>query len=172
MKLRIQVLLEFRYFKGPISVNPRIFAGSLQMTSGNSGRRFAPKYQRARFQSAYRPRFGDENYGEGSSRATWGARQSSHAASRVSPRPISRMQGVLALTFVNSTDFDRVQEDDRVAVKGLDGLAPGKTVELELSRDDGSSHSFEVKHSMTAEQIEWFKAGSALNRIAVRGAIG
>ena len=77
-----------------------------------------------------------------------------------------KKQGVLALTFVNSTDFDRVQEDDRVAVKGLDGLAPGKTVKLELSHADGSSHSFEVKHSLTAEQIEWFKAGSALNRIA------
>ena len=68
----------------------------------------------------------------------------------------------------NISDFDQVQEDDRVAIKGLDGLAPGKTVQLELNHADSSSHSFEVKHSLTVEQIEWFSVGSALNRIAVQ----
>jgi aconitate hydratase len=77
-----------------------------------------------------------------------------------------KKQGVLALTFVNPTDFDQVQEDDRVTIEGLDGLAPGKMVQLKLSHADGSSHSIEVQHTLTAEQIEWFKAGSALNRIA------
>jgi aconitate hydratase len=119
--------------------------------------------------------FGDENYGEGSSREHAAMEPRHMGGKAIIARSFARIaetnlkkQGVLALTFVNSTDFDRVQEDDRVAVKGLDGLAPGKTVKLELSHADGSSHSFEVKHSLTAEQIEWFKAGSALNRIAVQ----
>ena len=118
--------------------------------------------------------FGDENYGEGSSREHAAMEPRHLGAKAIIVRSFARIaetnlkkQGVLALTFVNPTDFDQVQEDDRVAIKGLDGLAPEKTVQLELSHTDGSSHSFEVKHTLTAEQIEWFKAGSALNRIAV-----
>ena len=118
--------------------------------------------------------FGDENYGEGSSREHAAMEPRHMGGKAIIVRSFARIaetnlkkQGVLALTFVNSTDFDQVQEDDRVAVKGLDGLAPGKTVQLELSHADGSSHNFEVKHSLTAEQIEWFKAGSALNRISI-----
>jgi len=117
--------------------------------------------------------FGDENYGEGSSREHAAMEPRHLGAKAIIVRSFARIaetnlkkQGVLALTFVNSADFDQVQEDDRVAIKGLDGLAPGKTVQLELSHADGSSHGFEVKHTLTAEQIEWFKAGSALNRIA------
>jgi len=119
--------------------------------------------------------FGDENYGEGSSREHAAMEPRHMGGKAIIVRSFARIaetnlkkQGVLALTFVNPADFDQVQEDDRVAVKGLDGLAPGKAVQLELSHADGSSHSFEVKHSLTAEQIEWFKAGSALNRIAVQ----
>lgn len=113
---------------------------------------------------------GDENYGEGSSRE--------HAA--MSPRHLGvklvlvksfarihetnlKKQGVLALTFKDSIDYDKIQEMDRIAVRGLTAFAPGKPLTLELTHKDGSKESFEVNHSFNKEQIKWFKAGSALN---------
>ena len=143
--------------------------------SGESGQSFPVIARHYKNEGAGWVVFGDENYGEGSSREHAAMEPRHLGAKAIIVRSFARIaetnlkkQGVLALTFVNSTDFDQVQEDDRVSIKGLDGLAPGKTVPLELSHADGSSHSFEVKHSLTAEQIEWFKAGSALNRIAVQ----
>jgi aconitate hydratase len=143
--------------------------------SGESGQSFPAIARHYKNEGVGWVVFGDENYGEGSSREHAAMEPRHMGGKAIIARSFARIaetnlkkQGVLALTFVNSTDFDRVQQDDRVAVKGLDGLAPGKTVKLELSHADGSSHSFEVKHSLTAEQIEWFKAGSALNRIAVQ----
>ncbi|RME18477.1 MAG: aconitate hydratase, partial [Bdellovibrio sp.] len=113
---------------------------------------------------------GDENYGEGSSRE--------HAA--MSPRFLGcraviaksfarihetnlKKQGVLALTFENPADYDKVQEKDRVAIRGLKEFAPQKPLTLVLSHEDGSEDVLKVNHSYNAEQIEWFKAGSALN---------
>ena len=143
--------------------------------SGESGQSFPVIARHYKNEGAGWVVFGDENYGEGSSREHAAMEPRHMGGKAIIARSFARIaetnlkkQGVLALTFVNSTDFDQVQEDDRVSIKGLDGLAPGKTVQLELSHADGSSHSFEVKHSLTAEQIEWFKAGSALNRIAVQ----
>ena len=143
--------------------------------SGESGQSFPVIARHYKNEGAGWVVFGDENYGEGSSREHAAMEPRHMGGKAIIARSFARIaetnlkkQGVLALTFVNSTDFDQVQEDDRVSIKGLDGLAPGKTVPLELSHADGSSHSFEVKHSLTAEQIEWFKAGSALNRIAVQ----
>ena len=117
--------------------------------------------------------FGDENYGEGSSRE--------HAA--MSPRYLGgraiivksfarihetnlKKQGMLPLVFVNAADYGRVQELDTVAIRGLTSLAPGKNLVVELTHSDGTKESFEVKHTFTDEQMGWFKAGSALNRIA------
>ena len=143
--------------------------------SGESGQSFPIIARHYKNEGAGWVVFGDENYGEGSSREHAAMEPRHMGGKAIIARSFARIaetnlkkQGVLALTFVNPTDFDQVQEDDRVSIKGLDGLAPGKTVQLELSHADGSSHSFEVKHSLTAEQIEWFKAGSALNRIAVQ----
>ncbi len=115
---------------------------------------------------------GDTNYGEGSSRE--------HAA--MSPRFLGckavivksfarihetnlKKQGILALTFVNPSDYDKIQEKDRISLLGLSALAPGKTVELLIEHEGGKSETIEVKHTMTEEQIGWFKAGSALNLI-------
>ncbi len=143
--------------------------------SGESGQSFPVIARHYKNEGAGWVVFGDENYGEGSSREHAAMEPRHMGGKAIIARSFARIaetnlkkQGVLALTFVNPTDFDQVQEDDRVAIKGLDRLAPGKTVQLELGHADGSSHSFEVKHSLTAEQIEWFKAGSALNRIAVQ----
>ena len=77
-----------------------------------------------------------------------------------------KKQGVLPFTFANPADYDKAREDDRVSVLGLAGLAPGKSLTVVLHHSDGSSDEFQVNHSLSTEQIDWFKAGSALNCIA------
>jgi aconitate hydratase len=77
-----------------------------------------------------------------------------------------KKQGVLPLTFVDPKDYDRIQEQDRLSVHGLQDLAPGRNLMVVITHADGTQESFEVAHSMSEMQIEWFKYGSALNRIA------
>jgi aconitate hydratase len=69
---------------------------------------------------------------------------------------------VLPLTLKNPADFDKVSEDDRVSVTGLTALAPGSEVTLVLKRADGNVEMLECRHTLTDQQIEWFRAGSAL----------
>ena len=115
---------------------------------------------------------GDENYGEGSSREH-AAMEPRHLGARaVLVRSFARIhetnlkkQGVLPLTFANAADYDKVLEDDRIDLVGLGDLAPGSTVTVVLHHSDGSENRFEAKHTLTDEQIEWFKAGGALNLI-------
>jgi len=116
--------------------------------------------------------FGDENYGEGSSREHAAMEPRHLGAKAVIVRSFARIhetnlkkQGVLPLTFVSSADYDRVREDDRVALRGLTSLEPGSKVTVELRHSDGSSESFLAAHTLNDEQIAWFKAGSALNCI-------
>lgn len=116
--------------------------------------------------------FGDENYGEGSSREHAAMEPRHLGATAVIVRSFARIhetnlkkQGVLPLTFVNPADFDKVQEDDRVAITGLKELAPDRNLTVTLTHSDGSTDSFEVAHTMNEEQIRWFEAGSALNKI-------
>ncbi len=116
--------------------------------------------------------FGEENYGEGSSRE--------HAA--MEPRFLGvkvivvksyarihetnlKKQGMLAFTFVNTDDYEKVRQDDLIEIKGIATFAPGKNVTIKLSHSDGTSEKFEVKHTYNAQQIEWYKSGSALNKI-------
>jgi aconitate hydratase len=116
--------------------------------------------------------FGDENYGEGSSREH-AAMEPRHLGARaVIVRSFARIhetnlkkQGVLPLTFVDPADYDKVREADRVALRGLTSLQPGSLVTVELSHDDGSTESFATAHTLNQEQIAWFRAGSALNCI-------
>lgn len=113
---------------------------------------------------------GDENYGEGSSRE--------HAA--MSPRHLGgvavitrsfarihetnlKKQGALPLMFANPADYDKIQENDRLSILGLKEFAPGKNLKLEIKHADGKTDIAELKHTYNAEQIKWFKAGSALN---------
>ena len=116
--------------------------------------------------------FGDENYGEGSSREHAAMEPRHLGAKAVIVRSFARIhetnlkkQAVLPLTFVNPADYDLVQEDDRVALSGITELAPGSTLQLTLTHGDGSTDAFEVAHTLNEEQIDWFKAGSALNKI-------
>ncbi|MEZ4873494.1 MAG: hypothetical protein R2827_14890 [Bdellovibrionales bacterium] len=116
--------------------------------------------------------FGDDNYGEGSSREHAAMSPRFLGARAVIVKSFARIhetnlkkQGVLALTFANPSDYDKIREKDKVAVKGLAGFAPGQPLTLELTHEDGSTDSFAVSHSFNKEQIEWFKAGSALNKL-------
>jgi len=76
-----------------------------------------------------------------------------------------KKQAVLPLTFVDPVDYEKVQELDRISVLGLDELAPGGQVTVVLHHDGGGEDRVQTQHSLNAEQIEWFRAGSALNRL-------
>ncbi|QQR97627.1 MAG: aconitate hydratase [Sphingobacteriales bacterium] len=116
--------------------------------------------------------FGDENYGEGSSREH-AAMEPRHLGVRaVVVKSFARIhetnlkkQGMLALTFINKDDYNKVQENDTVDIVGLTEFAPGKNLTIVLHHKDGSTESFDVAHSYNEQQIGWFKAGSALNLI-------
>ncbi|MBO9619771.1 MAG: aconitate hydratase [Niabella sp.] len=115
---------------------------------------------------------GDENYGEGSSREH-AAMEPRHLGARaVLVKSFARIhetnlkkQGMLALTFANKEDYDKIQEDDTIDIIGLTEFAPDKPLTIVLHHEDGSTESFPVNHSYNAQQIEWFKAGAALNII-------
>ena len=118
---------------------------------------------------------GDHNYGEGSSREH-AAMQPRHLGVRaVLVKSFARIhetnlkkQGMLALTFDNESDYDKILEDDTIDFVDLEGFAPNKPLMLKLSHADGSEDTIQVNHSYNAQQIEWFKAGSALNLIKQR----
>ena len=74
-----------------------------------------------------------------------------------------KKQGMLALTFCNKDDYNKVQEDDRISLTGLKEFAPGSKLTVTLKHKDGSEDNFEVEHTYNDTQIAWFKAGSALN---------
>jgi aconitate hydratase len=114
----------------------------------------------------------EENYGEGSSRE--------HAA--MEPRFLNvkailvksfarihetnlKKQGMLALTFVDKDDYAKIREDDRISILGLTEFAPGRKLIIKLNHRDGTSETFEVAHTYNQAQIDWFKAGSALNEM-------
>jgi aconitate hydratase len=113
---------------------------------------------------------GDENYGEGSSREHAAMSPRYLGVSAVIVKSFARIhetnlkkQGVLALTFANPADYDKIRETDRVSIKGLNGLAPKSSVTMEIKHDDGAVETVKLSHTYNAEQIDWFKAGSALN---------
>ena len=72
---------------------------------------------------------------------------------------------MLALTFVDKADYDKVQEDDRISLTGLGDFKPGSKLTVTLKHSDGTTQSFEVEHTYNQTQINWFKAGSALNYV-------
>ena len=113
---------------------------------------------------------GDSNYGEGSSREHAALSPRLLGGAAVIARSFARIhesnlkkQGLLALTFNDPADYDRVREDDRVSLVGLKDIAPGKTVECQVRHSDGSSDTLQLNHSYSESQLDWFKLGSALN---------
>ncbi len=115
---------------------------------------------------------GDENYGEGSSREH-AAMEPRHLGVRaVLVKSFARIhetnlkkQGMLALTFNDKADYDKIQEDDTIDIIGLTSFAPSTPLTLVLHHADGTSDSIKANHTYNAQQIEWFKAGGALNII-------
>jgi len=115
---------------------------------------------------------GDENYGEGSSREH-AAMEPRHLGVRaILVKSFARIhetnlkkQGMLGITFADNADYDKIQEDDTFDITGLTTFAPGKQLTVVLHHKDGSTESFAVNHTYNAQQIEWFKAGGALNII-------
>ena len=115
---------------------------------------------------------GDENYGEGSSREH-AAMEPRHLGVRaILVKSFARIhetnlkkQGMLALTFADKSDYDKIREDDQIDIKGLTNFTPGQQLTIVLHHSDGRSEEFKVNQSYNENQIEWFKAGGALNII-------
>lgn len=115
---------------------------------------------------------GDENYGEGSSREH-AAMEPRHLGVRaVLVKSFARIhetnlkkQGMLALTFNDKNDYDKIQEDDTIDILGLTTFAPNQALQMVLHHKDGSSDTITVNHTYNEQQIEWFKEGAALNII-------
>ena len=115
---------------------------------------------------------GDENMGEGSSREHAAMEPRFRNGVVAIARSFARIhetnlkkQGMVPLTFTDPADYDRVGEDDRIAVRGLAHLAPDQPVTVEVTKPSGETTSFLTNHTFSEDQIEWFKAGSALNII-------
>jgi aconitate hydratase len=116
---------------------------------------------------------GDWNYGEGSSREHAALSPRLLGSAAVIVRSFARIhesnlkkQGLLAFTFNNPDDYDLIREDDRVDIPDLAGLAPGKSVNCIVSHSDGTKDTLVLNHSYNSAQVEWFKAGSALNLLS------
>jgi len=117
---------------------------------------------------------GDENYGEGSSREHAALEPRFLGGKAIIVKSFARIhetnlkkQGMLPLTFANPADYDKIREDDIVAIKGLKEFAPGKPFTLAIQHADGTSEEILLNHTFNERQFEWFKAGSALNLIAL-----
>ena len=140
--------------------------------TGEVGQNFAKMARELKARDMGWIAIGDENYGEGSSRE--------HAA--LSPRYLGcravivrsfariaetnlKKQGVLPLTFQDPKDYDLVDAPDRLTIKGLASLTPGKSVEVVITKPGGKTVTIHCNHTMTEEQIGWFRAGSALNAL-------
>ena len=163
------------------NISDNMFTGAINAFSGKSGVTLdplsnasdqpIPAVARALKQEGLRwIVVGDENYGEGSSREHAAMSPRLLGAAAVITRSFARIhesnlkkQGVLPLTFGDPANYEKVQERDRISVLGLTELAPGSAIEVVLHHADGSEDRFEAAHSLNREQIDWFRAGSALN---------
>ena len=117
---------------------------------------------------------GDNNYGEGSSREHAAMTPRFLGCAAVIAKSFARIhetnlkkQGILALTFENSDDYEKIKEDDKISISGLTDFAPDKSFECVLKHSDGNTEKIMLKHSYNSSQIEWFKAGSALSLIHI-----
>ena len=113
---------------------------------------------------------GDSNYGEGSSREHAALSPRLLGGTAVIARSFARIhesnlkkQGLLALTFSDPSEYDRIREDDRVNLIGLKEITPGKPVECVVNHSDGTSETLYLNHTFSEPQLAWFRLGSALN---------
>ncbi len=142
----------------------------LDQLSGERGKSFPEVARHYKAEGSRWIVVGDENYGEGSSREHAAMCPRHLGAAAVISRSFARIhesnlkkQGVLPLTFSDPADYEKVLETDCLSVPGLAELAPERPLRVVLHHEDGSEESFPVEHSLNDEQVEWFRAGSALN---------
>ncbi|WP_373552985.1 aconitate hydratase [Haliscomenobacter sp.] len=116
--------------------------------------------------------FGEENYGEGSSREHAAMQPRFLGVKAVVVKSFARIhetnlkkQGMLALTFANPEDYEKIRQDDFIDIEGFESMAPGKSITMVLNHSDGASESIELLHTYNEQQIDWLRAGSALNKI-------
>ena len=116
--------------------------------------------------------FGEENYGEGSSREHAAMQPRFLGVRAVIVKSFARIhetnlkkQGMLGLTFADAADYDKIRQDDLINIEGFDTMTPGTPLTVVLHHSDGSRDSFNVNHTYNQQQIEWVQAGSALNKI-------
>ena len=121
---------------------------------------------------------GDRNYGEGSSREHAAMEPRFRGAGAIFARSFARIhetnakkQGLVPLTFADPDTYDQIDEDDRISVLGLPPV-PGQPVQCQIVKPDGTTIDFEATHTFSPEQVEWFKAGSALNIVRQKVASG
>ncbi|MDH5477596.1 MAG: aconitate hydratase [Nitrospinota bacterium] len=171
-------------FRGHLdNISDNMFTGAINAFTGQpgaglnqiSGERDKPFHEIARTYKAQGLRWvvvGDENYGEGSSREHAAMSPRFLGVAAIITRSFARIhetnlkkQGVLPLTFIDPEDYDKIHQTDRVSILGLEDFAPGMPLTVQLSREGGAKVKFQVAHTLSEEQIEWFRAGSALNKI-------
>ncbi|MBI2460079.1 MAG: aconitate hydratase, partial [Candidatus Rokubacteria bacterium] len=151
--------------------HPEVGKGT-DVLSGEAGLPIAQVARRYKAQGVGSVVIGDENYGEGSSREHAAMSPRYLGVKAVIARSFARIhetnlkkQGILPLTFADPGDYDLFEQPDRVSIVGLSGLGPGRPVTVVVRKRDGHTLSIETRHSLTDEQITWFRAGSALNAL-------
>jgi len=157
-------------FSGVVNAFTEESGSGRDLLSGEKGVKFSDIARHYQAEGQRWVAVGGDNYGEGSSREHAAMSPRLLGCAAVIVQSIARIhesnlkkQGVLPLTFVDPADYEKVQEQDRVSVHGLTELAPGSGVRVVFHHADGSEDAVEAKHTLNAEQIEWFRAGSALN---------
>jgi aconitate hydratase len=175
--------LKFRGHLDNISKN--MFLGAINAFTGNAGEAknlFNSEYKQvhevAREYKAQNIGWfvvGDENYGEGSSREHAAMEPRFLGGKAIITKSFARIhetnlkkQGMLPLTFADPSDYDKILEDDKISIIGLNSFVPEKPFKAIIKHRDGSSDEIVLNHSFNAGQIEWFKAGGALNLIAAK----
>jgi aconitate hydratase len=168
-------------FRGHLErLSQNLFSGAINAFTDEEGMSHGkPLHVRARAYQAATRRWAviaDENYGEGSSREHAAMSPRYLGCAAVIARSFARIhetnlkkQGILALTLSDPSDYEAVREDDTLSVLGLRNLAPDRLVEVRLEHADGSQEEVRCAHSLTAREIEWFRAGSLLNWIRENG---
>jgi aconitate hydratase len=140
--------------------------------TGENGRAFANIARSYRAKGRKWVAIGDRNYGEGSSREHAALSPRLLGAAAIIARSFARIhesnlkkQGLLALTFQHEADYDRIREDDRISLTGLAALAEGRPVECRIAHADGTGETLLLSHSFSGSQLNWFRAGAALNLV-------
>lgn len=159
-------------FIGAVNAFSEATGKGLDQIDGERGKSFSDIARHYKQEGLGWVAIGDENYGEGSSREHAAMEPRHLGCHAVIARSFARIaetnlkkQGILPLWFKDKDDYEKLQERDRLAIKGLDALKPGKVLKVEVTHESGSTDTFQTTHTVSEQQVEWFYAGSAMNHI-------